>query len=145
MRAVLSGEQRVKRKYAGVGSFPKRQWRQRMGAPSQGADNMAEVLHCREGGIQRRASYGVDDEVEPLAMRAGFDILLDRLLAVVDRSRAQTGDEFLIALTGRRPDHSAQRARQLHGNMTHPAGSALDQHSLASPEMRAIHDSQNTR
>ena len=39
-----------------------------MGAPSQGADNMAKVLHRREGSVQRRASNCVDDEVEPFAI-----------------------------------------------------------------------------
>jgi len=64
-----------------------------MGAPSQRADDMAEVLHRREGRIQRLTANGVDDEVEALALRARFEILLDRLLAVVYRSRTQTGDD----------------------------------------------------
>jgi len=54
---------------------------------------MAEVLHRREGRIQRLTANGVDDEVEALALRARFEILLDRLLAVVYRSRTQTGDD----------------------------------------------------
>src|ERR1022692_1475430 len=123
MRAVLSGEQRVQRKYPRVRRFTKRQWRERMGAPSQRTDHMAEMFHRREGGIQRRAADGVDDQVEPLAVGAGFHILLDHLLAVVYGRRTQAGDDFPIALTGRRPNHSRSEGTRLNSSMTHPAGS----------------------
>ena len=96
-----------------------------MCAPTQCADNSAEMLHRREGCIERRASHGVDDEVEAHTLRAGFNILFDRLCAVVNRSGSQTGDYFLIALTGSRPYRPAERARQLHRDVSDPARATL--------------------
>ena len=67
--------------------------------------------------------------------------MFDRLCVVVDGSRSKTGDDFLISLTDRRPYRPAERARQLHRNMSDPARAALDQYGLASLQVRAIHDS----
>jgi hypothetical protein len=48
VRAALSREQRQQGEDAGIGRGAKRQWRQRMGAPTQSTDNMPEPSYRME-------------------------------------------------------------------------------------------------
>src|ERR1700677_5405752 len=64
--ATFAGQQRQQRENAGVAGRPEREWRQRMRAPPERADHMAEAPHHREGGIERGPAGGVKHDVKTL-------------------------------------------------------------------------------
>src|SRR5688572_20569462 len=85
---ALAGQQWQQRKDAGIGGRAERQWRQRMSAPSEAADDMTEASDSGEACVQYCATTCVIDEIKAVPAGAPGHIGIDRLAPVVDRHRA---------------------------------------------------------
>src|SRR5258708_13381647 len=112
-----------------------------MCSPAQGADDVAEPAHRVEGGIERRAADGIVDDIKTLAAGMGRDILLGRCVVVVDRGRAKTLDNSLARGRARRKDLGAKRTRELNGDVTDAASTAMDQYFPPAMNLGAIDQS----
>jgi hypothetical protein len=106
---------------------------------------MAEMPDGRKRCIECRTADGIDDEIESFAVRQFVDVLFDAARRVVNRRCAESRDDIVIARACRREDACAERVRKLNRYMPDTARSALHEHGLTGPQMRAVDDARVRR
>ena len=70
-----------------------------MGAPAERADDVTELRHRIERGIQNRAAHGVVDHIEPAAGGVPGNVVGDRRVLVIDEYSAKLFD--IVSVPGR--------------------------------------------
>src|SRR5260370_35985487 len=105
-----------------------------MRTPAKRTDDMTEPANRVERRIEGCAADGIEHDVEAAAAAVLGDIVFDRHVSIVDRDRAKPFDESLAGGRAGREYIGAEDAGDLDGDVTDPAGPAMDQDLL--PRMR---------
>jgi hypothetical protein len=114
----LAAQQRQQRENSGIGPSLEGERRERVLAPAEAADDMAESAHRNERCIQHFPAAGIVDEVKSPALGATLYILLDAFARVIDRCRTEGANVAGLGGTRGRIDFRTKGSGDLNGDMT---------------------------